>query len=285
MAASGGRGQRPPRGFLADPLATGLQVAGRRHGDRRLRGAGGVALAIARVRQTKLAPVVASIADTPQLPPNLPVAGDLEALKSLDSYNGIRTEFQDTRNDRHVLVVYLSALWVPDAQGRVLVIDSRNPRPDDLPGPKQSQSAPQQGFRSLAAYLAQAVGDAPPQNTLVLLDLCQLQTDWRIGVLENDIEKEIQDAINSLSRGSQEDDAKDTKTGPARKNLAVICSCSRGEHSWASPHLGNGQTAFGFSLREALAGNADEDHNNRLNRLRAFPARGIPDQPLGSTES
>ncbi len=220
--------------------------------------------------QTKLAPVVASIADTPQLPPNLPVAGDLEALKSLDSYNGIRTEFQDTRNDRHVLVVYLSALWVPDAQGRVLVIDSRNPRPDDLPGPKQSQSAPQQGFRSLAAYLAQAVGDAPPQNTLVLLDLCQLQTDWRIGVLENDIEKEIQDAINSLSRGSQEDDAKDTKTGPAKKNLAVICSCSRGEHSWASPHLGNGQTAFGFSLREALAGKADEDHNNRLTVYELF---------------
>ena len=220
--------------------------------------------------QTKLAPVVASIADTPQLPPNLPVAGDLEALKSLDSHNGIRTEFQDTRNDRHVLVIYLSALWVPDARGGVLVMDSRNPRPDDLPGPKQSQPTTQQGFRSLAAYLAQAIGDAPQQNTLVLLDLCQLRTDWRIGVLENDIEKEIQDAINSLSRGSQENSAKEASTGPASKNLAVILSCSRGEHSWASPHLGNGQTAFGFSLREALAGKADEDHNNRLTVYELF---------------
>ena len=220
--------------------------------------------------QTKLQPVVATISDTPQLPPNLPVAADLDALNSLNRHNGIVTQFQDTRSDRHVLVIYLSALWVPDANGDIFVLDSKNPKPDELGDSKQSSKTPIQGVKPLAAYLASAIGSAPRQNTLVLLDLCQLQANWRVGVLENDIEQELRQAINTVTATAQQTDSKDSDSASHTASLVVICACSRGEHSWASPHLGIGQSAFGYSLRGALSGKADTDGNNRITVFELF---------------
>ena len=220
--------------------------------------------------QTKLQPVVATISDTPQLPPNLPVAADLDALNSLNRHNGIVTQFQDTRSDRHVLVVYLSALWVPDANGDIFVLDSKNPKPDELGDSKQASGTPIQGFKPLAAYLASAIGSSPQQNTLVLLDLCQLQANWRVGVLENDIEQELREAIKTVTATGTQPDTKNTDTTNHAASLVVICSCSRGEHSWASPHLGIGQSAFAHSLRGALSGKADEDGNNRITVFELF---------------
>jgi len=190
--------------------------------------------------ETQLQPIMAEIDDTLQLPPNLRAAADADrdALNSLN--------LTSIRKDR-VLVVYLSAFWVPDANGDVLVITSNKAKLDSLSDSKRSSSKLPDGFEKLADYLSGPIQSASQKNTLVLLDLCQMQTNWRIGVLENDIEEQIKEAVR-------------THANPAGEaNLAVICSCSRGERSWASPDLGNGQTAFGFYACEALAGEADKN--------------------------
>lgn len=92
------------------------------------------------------------------------------------------------------------------------------------------------------------------QKKLVLLDISRLQGQWRLGVFDNFVIEAIQESVKRAKI----------------PNLFVMTSCSSGETSWVSPHLGeSGQSVFSHFVTLGLDGDADKkpcggDGNNRV---------------------
>lgn len=91
------------------------------------------------------------------------------------------------------------------------------------------------------------------QKKLVLLDISRLQGQWRLGVFDNFVIEGIQESVKRAKI----------------PNLYVMTSCSSGETSWVSPHLGeSGQSVFAHFVALGLDGDADKkpfgDGNNRV---------------------
>ena len=188
--------------------------------------------------------VIVSVAGNYQncaIPPNLLAKQDGNALADLhndpdfvvqpiDEWTAVGEAIAAVSANR-VLVVYLSAHGGVDAEGPYMLSADADP-----------DRADKVRLGELLTLLAQRPKD---QKKLLLLDLCHIQSDWRIGLLENN----VLHTFAAMVRERQD-----------IQNLCVICSCSPGEINWTSRNLGpdaRGQTVFGHFVIQALRGAAD----------------------------
>lgn len=183
------------------------------------------------------------------LPPNPFAAADSTELGALPSFKTVEeapvrvdlSKWLAKSSGREAAVIYVNMLGGRDGRGTFLF-------PSDA-GPDDPAN-----FVSLdSLWEALKSSELRRRKKLLLLDLARIESDGRLGLIENRVLDEIEEEAASV------------------ENLVVLCSCRPGETSWTSADLGpNGQSVFAHYVGRGLAGDADRNGNNRVSIAELF---------------
>jgi hypothetical protein len=195
--------------------------------------------------------------DDPRIPPN-PYAGQgRDALDKLPWLN--INAFASQEKDRFVrelqqlkekppgdpVAVYLSGYLLAGADGRACLL------PGDARLDAPSTWVPM-------STILQNVQNCPARHKLLILDVMHPLTDLRLGMLENDAARLLQDELRKAVEGDP--------------NLVILCACFPGQVAHASEDLG--QTVFAQYVLEGLQGGAD-NYNPKGERNRRVTVREL----------
>ncbi len=182
--------------------------------------------------------------DDPHLPVNAQAGQDREAFKDVNYFRAesknlyteqeldpLANELKRLKNKQpeEPVVVYVSAHVLCDGKGDLYL----------LPGRAKTASPPA-GWLPFRELLDD-VSACPSQHKLLILDTMHNLADPRLGVLANDSASRIQALLEN----------------DKYRDLQVLCACSAGQTSWASPDLH--RSVFGYYVTEGLRGLADAE--------------------------
>ncbi|MCH7687754.1 MAG: hypothetical protein IH899_13890 [Planctomycetes bacterium] len=144
-------------------------------------------------------------------------------------------DYLDAVDRDKVLVLFISAHGVTGIDGNAYLL------------PNKADPDKPESYLSLKK-LWTTLNQNKDQKKLVLLDICQLRNEWRMGLFDNGVLDRIESGIQGVP------------------NLVVVSSCSPGEKSWAGNDMpdGQGQSVFGHYVVQGLQGHADADENQQL---------------------
>ena len=156
---------------------------------------------------------------------------------------------------KKVLVVYLSAqaFCLPTSQiAREENLEDKNRKAYDVyllqPDASLDYLDPSDGDYLKQVFNLDSLADAlrslpQEQKKLLLLDLCRVQSHWRLGIVENDLTERARETFQGIP------------------NLAVIGSCETGEASCVASEIGpegRPQSVFAYFVTRGLDGDADQ---------------------------
>ena len=171
-------------------------------------------------------------------------AAAFERVRSNPNYSGKNLtwdkldDYLKTVDRDKVLVLFISAHGVTGGDGNTYLLPNKAD-PDD-----------QESYLSLKKLwiTLKQNKQIKEQKKLVLLDICQIRNEWRLGLFDNVALENLETEFKNVP------------------NLVVLSSCTPGEKSWSGDYfnVGRGQSVFGYYVTQGFSGHADTDDDRQL---------------------